>query len=101
MALDCTEYRDRLTTAILTAIVDTSTGSDGETVTIPAREAGEALVLVLAMMITGTEATRTPKALRETADTLAKDLRVQVRRMQEIQQQTGQRPFEAELVMPN
>jgi hypothetical protein len=52
-------------------------------------------------MITGTAATRTPKALRETAEAFAKDLRVQVRHMQETYERTGRRPFEAELVVPH
>jgi hypothetical protein len=93
------DYRDRLATAILQTIADHSTA--GDTTAMPARDAGEALLLVLAAMITGTEATRTPKALRETAEAFAKDLRVQVRHMQETYDRTGRRPFEAELVMPS
>jgi hypothetical protein len=75
--------------------------SAGDATVIPAREAGEALLLVLAAMITGTEATRTPKTLRETAEAFAKDLRVQVRHMQETYERTGHRPFEADLVVPS
>jgi hypothetical protein len=80
-------------------IADHST--TGETTAIPARDAGEALLLVLAAMITGTEATRTPKALQETAEAFAKDLRVQVRHMQEVYDRTGRRPLDAELVVPS
>jgi hypothetical protein len=94
-----TSYRDRLASAIMQTIVAQS--STGDTTAIPARDSGEALLLVLAAMITGTEATRTPKALRETAEAFAKDLRVQVRHMQETYDRTGRRPFEAELVVPS
>jgi hypothetical protein len=93
------EYRDRLATAIMQMIADHST--TGETTAIPARDTGEALLLVLAAMITGTEATRTPKALRETAEAFAKDLRVQVRHMQDVYDRVGRRPFDAELVVPS
>lgn len=94
-----TIYRDQLATAILQTIADQS--SAGGMTLIPAREAGEALLLVLATMITGTEATRTPKALRETAEAFAKDLRAQVRYQQEIYDRTGRRAFDAKLVMPS
>jgi hypothetical protein len=94
-----TSYRDRLATAIIQTIADYSAA--GDTTAIPARDAGEALMLVLAAMITGTEATRTPKALRETAEAFAKDLRVQVRHMQDVYDRTGRRPFDAELVVPS
>ena len=58
-------------------------------------------MLVLAALITGTEATRTPRALREACEMFARDLRTQVKHMQAVYDQTGRRPFEAELVNPS
>jgi hypothetical protein len=96
---DRTAYRDQLVTAIMAAIVERSTA--GGVTTIPAREAGEALLIALAGMITGTQATRTPKALRETCEAFARDLRNQVRHMQEIYERTGERLIDAEPVLPS
>jgi hypothetical protein len=91
--------RDRYINAIMTTIADEST-VDGITA-IPAREAGQACMLVLAALITGSEATRTPKALREACEMFARDLRTQVKHMQATYEQTGRRPFQAELVTPS
>jgi hypothetical protein len=54
-----TSYRDRLATAIMQTIADYSAA--GDTTAIPARDAGEALMPVLAAMITGTEDPVRPK----------------------------------------
>lgn len=84
--------RDRFIMAVMAAVATEST-RDGVT-EIPAREVSEALMVVLAALITGTSAVRTPKALRETSEAFAHDLRTQVKHMQQAYERTGRRPFE-------
>ena len=97
------EYQQRVSTAVMQAIFDTSlTEIDGEqTAYVNTREVMAAPINVMGALVESSPTCTTPKGIQETAEATGKKLHQRIREMRAIVNETGQRPFETLRIRPN
>lgn len=86
--------------AILNAIVDANRDAEGHAL-ISSDHAVRALTLSMAMILEAEPAVKTPREMREVADSVAKNLRVQIRTLRLAYEATGHRAWDATPVRVN
>lgn len=91
---DTLDQRAVMGSAIMNAIIDANRAEDGSALIEPAG-ARQALVVALAMLMEADPAIRTPKEMREAAEGIARDLRLQLRVLRDHHVTTGERAWDA------
>ena len=88
------DQRAVLGSAIMNAIIDANRAEDGSVLVDPVG-ARQALIVSMAMLIEADPAIRTPKDMREAAEGVARDLRLQLRGLRDHHATTGERAWDA------
>lgn len=86
--------------AILNAIIDASrTEIDGVSVgVVDPTQARQSLVVALAMVLEADPNVRTAKDMREAAELVAREVKLQLRTLRDVHERTGQRAWDAVVV---
>lgn len=94
-------HRARIGTAVMDAIIDMHRAPDTGVAVVDPEDVRHALVLSLAMLLEADPSVRTPKDVREAADAIAREIRVQLRALRDHHERTGERAWDARPVQVN
>lgn len=95
------EHRARIGTAVMDTIIDMHRAPDTGVAIVDSEDVRHALVLSLAMLLEADSAIRSPRDMREAAEAIAREVRVQLRFLREHHERTGERAWDARPVQVN